>query len=78
MAGLVTLPAAGAWVIVLMLVLATTSAPVKALPNRSESSSVGSTHRVLGYYVPYDPASWATLQTQAHLIDIRRGPVSDH
>ena len=28
------------------------------------------TRRVLGYYVPYDPTSWATLESQADSIDV--------
>lgn len=30
----------------------------------------GASRQVLGYYVPYDPLSWASLQSQAHAIDI--------
>ena len=30
----------------------------------------GAGRQVLGYYVPYDPLSWATLQSQAHAIDV--------
>src|SRR5438105_1943872 len=59
-----------AWVILLVAVFATTGVPARAVPNRSESSAVGATRRVLGYYVPHDPTSWGSLQMQAHLIDI--------
>jgi Glycosyl hydrolases family 18 len=68
MAGPVALPKGAAWVSVLILAIATTSVPVWAVA--SEASSVGSTHRVLGYYVPYHPASWASLQAHAHLVDL--------
>ena len=60
-----------AWAIVLILVLATTGAPALAVPDGSaRSSAAEATRQVLSYYVPYDPASWISLQRQAHLIDI--------
>lgn len=60
-----------AWAIVLASILLTigSSLPALALPG-SNADTMKSGRRVLGYYVPYDSTSWATLETQAHLIDI--------
>ena len=44
--------------------------PGQATPGRLGASSAASNRRVLGYYVTYDPTSWASLESQAHLIDI--------
>ena len=40
--------------------------PVTGHPTRSQSAPV---RRVLGYYVPYDPTSWESLEANAHAID---------
>jgi len=40
------------------------------VPGGVAASPPESGRRVLGYYVPYDPTSWTTLETQAHAIDI--------
>lgn len=53
------LPKGAAWAIFLILVLATAGVPVLAVPDGSAGSSAGSSRRVLGYYVTYDPASWS-------------------
>jgi spore germination protein YaaH len=55
-------------VIALILALAATSVPVSFAPDGS--ASAGSNRRVLGYYVTYDAASWASLEAHAHLIDV--------
>src|SRR5690348_1593583 len=61
-----------------MLVLATGGAPfhveqlavAQTAPGGAAESPTVPNRRVLGYYVPYDPASWATLETQAAQIDM--------
>ena len=58
-----------ACVIALILALTTTAAPLFFGPDGS-AASAGSSRRVLGHYVSNDPASWASLQAQAHLIDV--------
>jgi hypothetical protein len=55
--------------LVLGLLAIGSSMPAAALTG-SHAESVRAGRRVLGYYVPYDPASWTTLEAQAHLIDI--------
>ena len=54
----------------LMLVLATAAAPVTALQDGDGAHSNAPGHRVLGYDVTYDPTSWASLEANAHLIDL--------
>jgi spore germination protein len=62
-----------AWAIVLILALATIEVPVRTGANESAAASAVASRRVLGYYLPEDPASWVSLETQAHLIDIVAG-----
>jgi spore germination protein len=38
-------------------------------PGTAPSAAPAVERRVLGYYVPYDPTSWASIEAQAHLID---------
>ena len=64
------LPKMAAWLILLIMVLASTGVPARAEPGASQPSQAVSPRRVLSYYVPYDPTSWDSLQAQAHLIDI--------
>jgi spore germination protein len=62
------------WAIVLMLVLIATRPPAPATalagPDGAAASAAGAGRRLLGYYVPYDPASWISLESQAQSIDI--------
>ena len=56
--------------IILVLVIATAGATVWTVPGGVGAAGAPSSRRVLGYYVTYDPASWASLESQARLIDI--------
>ena len=78
---LMTLP----WAVTVALVLLTASTLVEASPGGDaalagpalSNARVGPVQArlaagrlVLGYYTPYDPSSWASLQTQAGSIDV--------
>lgn len=39
-------------------------------PQPRPGSRPPAARRVLGYYVPYDPHSWATVESQAHALDL--------
>ena len=56
--------------IVLLLVFATADVPDRVVSEAAGEAPSESSRRVLAYYVPYDPASWVSLETQAHLIDL--------
>jgi spore germination protein len=62
------------WAAVLILVLIGAGSPalatVLASPDGATASATGAGRRLLGYYVPYDPASWLSLESQANSIDI--------
>jgi spore germination protein YaaH len=44
--------------------------PAPALLADAPLAQPGVSRRVLGYYVPYDPTSWASLQANAQALDI--------
>jgi spore germination protein YaaH len=56
-------------VLALLLLLSGAAPPAQVATVVEAAPSVPS-HRVLGYYVPYDPASWASLEANAAQIDI--------
>jgi spore germination protein YaaH len=55
--------------IALLALLLTGGGLPQALPDGATLAAAQTSRRFLGYYVPYDPTSWASLETQAHLID---------
>ena len=54
----------------LFLVLATAAVPVAAVQDGVAAPSGTPGRRGLGYYVTYDATSWASLEAQAHLLDL--------
>ena len=56
--------------VVLLLVLMTITAPVAAVQGGGAAPAGAPDRRVLGYFVTYAPTSWASLEAQAHLIDL--------
>jgi spore germination protein len=66
------------WAVVLLLIVtlggassqAEALAAAQGVSDRAQAAPSVPNRRVLGYYVPYDPASWATLEAQADKIDM--------
>lgn len=56
--------------VALLLVFLTDAAPVVGAHDAAAAPSGTPGRWVLGYYVTYDAASWASLEAQAHLIDL--------
>jgi spore germination protein YaaH len=56
--------------VILLLVFLTAAAPVVAGQEGDAAQSDAPRRQVLGYYVTYDPTSWASLETNAHLLDL--------
>ena len=56
--------------VVAILVLAMLGGSATAVPDGVVASPPESGRRVLGYYTPYDPTSWATLEAHADRIDL--------
>lgn len=64
------MPRRTVWALLLLFTLVPAGAPVLVRTADAATPPEAAARLVLGYYVTYDPAAWASLQSQAHLLDI--------